>query len=573
MAVERVLVEKHVTVPMRDGVETYGDLYRPAEGGAVPGIVSRTPYDKEAFGGLLRVIPSALKLAEAGYAVLVTDTRGRFSSQGEFRPFLDDGPDGFDTVEWLAAQEYCDGNVGIFGASYFGATTMLAARERPPSLRCAISIITASDYFDDWTHYGGAFQLGFSGTWGLGLAATHLLRDDHGVAPEDARGLMAALADPAAALAHRPLHELPGLALPAVAPWWADWLEHDRRDAFWEDVRVSRDYDDFEVPILHVGGWFDLFSLGTVRNFMGLQQAGKAAQRLWMGPWSHSSYERYLGEVDFGGTGGVLLSGLPATYDAFLDQHLRGGPAPKHDPAVRYFVMGANAWREAEAWPPAEASELRLHLHSGGAANSARGDGALAADAPATGEPADRYVYDPRRPVPTEGGCLLQPPIGQPGPRDQRAVETRDDVLCYTSEPLTEPLTVAGPVSVELWAVTDGHDTDWTAKLVDVHQDGLALGLCDGIRRASFRDSLSEPAPVTPGEPTRYAIELSSVAYRFAPGHRVRLEISSSNYPRFDANPNTGEASWKAVETRPALQEVLHDGAHASALRVWVMPE
>ena len=572
MAVERVLVEKNVTVPMRDGVETYGDVYRPADGAPAPGIVSRTPYDKEALGGL-RALPSALKLAEAGYAVLVTDTRGRFSSQGEFRPFVDEGRDGFDTVEWLAAQEYCNGNVGIFGASYFGATTMLAARERPPSLRCAISIITASDYFDDWTHYGGAFQLGFSGSWGLGLAAAQLLRAEHGVAPEDAAGLMAAAADPAAALAQRPLPELPGLSLPAVAPWWAEWLEHDRRDAFWEDMRLSRDYEDFEVPILHVGGWFDLFSLGTVRNFVGLQQAGKAPQRLWMGPWSHSSYERYHGDVDFGGTGAVLFSGLPAAYDAFFDQHLRGAPAPAPDPAVRYFVMGANAWREAEAWPPPEASELRLHLRSGGAANSARGDGALAEQAPAAGEPADRYVYDPQRPVPTEGGCLLQAPIGQAGPRDQRAIEARDDVLCYTSEPLTEPLTVAGPVSVELWAVTDAHDTDWTAKLVDVHPDGLALGLCDGIRRASFRDSLSEPAPVTPGEPTRYAIELSSVAYRFAPGHRVRLEVSSSNYPRFDANPNTGEASWKAVETRPALQQVLHDDAHASALRLWVTPE
>ena len=348
---------------------------------------------------------------------------------------------------------------------------------------------------------------------------------------------MAAVDDPEATMAHRPLLELPGLSLPEVAPWWAEWLEHDRRDAYWEDIELSRDYDDFEVPILHVGGWFDLFSLGTVRNFVGLQQAGKAPQRMWMGPWSHGSYERYHGEVDFGATGPLLFSGLPEAYEAFFDQHLRGAPAPERDPAVRYFVIGANAWRDAEAWPPPEASELRLHLHSGGAANSARGDGALADEAPGGDEPADRYVYDPLRPVPTEGGCLLQLPIGQPGPRDQREVEARDDVLCYTSEPLTEPLTVAGPVSVELWAVTDAHDTDWTAKLVDVYPDGRALGLCDGIRRASFRDSLSDPAPVSPGEPAYYAIELSSVAYRFAPGHRVRLEVSSSNYPRFRRQP------------------------------------
>ena len=249
-----------------------------------------------------------------------------------------------------------------------------------------------------------------------------------------------------------------------------------------------------------------------------------------------------------------------------------GMDAPAHDPVVRYFLMGANEWRDADAWPPPAATELRLHLRSGGAANSARGDGALTESAPAGDEPSDRYAYDPQRPVPTEGGCLLQIPIGQPGPRDQREIEARDDVLCYTSEPLTEPLEIAGPVTAELWAVTDAPDTDWTAKLVDVSADGRALGLCDGIRRASFRDSLSEPSPVTPGEAARYEIELSSVAYRFEVGHRVRVEVSSSNFPRFDANPNTGEPSWRAVETRPAVQQVLHDADHPSAIGLWALP-
>ena len=572
MTVSRVLVEKHVTVPLRDGVETCGDVYRPADGPPVPGLVTRTPYDKEAIGRTA-VLPAPLKIAEQGYAVLVVDVRGRFSSQGEFHPFVNEGRDGYDTVEWMAAQPFCDGNVGIFGLSYYGATTLLAAKERPPSLRCAIAAITASDYFDDWTHYGGALQLGFSGTWGMGLAAAQLLREDNGVAPADAEALAAAAAAPPQTLRHRPLIEMPGVSRPKVAPYWAEWLEHDRRDDHWEALRISRDYAAIELPVMHVGGWFDLFTLGTVRNFMGMQAAGKAPQRLWMGPWSHTSYERYHGEVDFGATAPVILCGIADAYAAFLDQHLRGGPPPESDPVVRYFLMDANEWRDADAWPPPEAEARSLQLRSGGRANSARGDGALSEEPPAAEEPPDRYLYDPERPVPTEGGSLLQASVGQPGPRDQRAIEARDDVLCYTTPPLAEPLTVAGPVSVQLWAVTDAPDTDWTAKLVDVHPDGRALGLCDGIRRASFRDSLSEPAPVTPGEPVRYEIELGSTAYRFAAGHRVRLDVSSSNFPRFDANPNTGEPSWKAAETRPAVQQVLHDGGHPSALRLWVLPD
>ena len=358
MAVERVLVEKHVTVTLRDGVETRGDLYRPAEGPPVPGIVCRTPYDKEAIGAT-RVLPSPLKFAEAGYAVLVVDVRGRYSSDGAFAPFHNEGRDGYDTVEWMAAQPSCNGEVGIFGLSYYGATTLLATRERPPSLRCAVAAITASDYFDDWTHYGGALQLGFSGTWGMGLAAAQLLREDHGIPEEHAQALALAMASPLQTLRHRPLSELPGMSLPGVAPFWAEWLEHDRRDEHWEALRLSRDYTDFQVPVMHVGGWFDLFTLGTVRNFQGMHAAGVAPQRLWMGPWSHTSYERYHGDVDFGGTAPVGLCGIADAYLAFFDEYLREQSPEEPQPTVRYFLMGQNEWRDASAWPPPEARRSR----------------------------------------------------------------------------------------------------------------------------------------------------------------------------------------------------------------------
>ena len=567
--VGRVLVEKNVAVPLRDGVKTYGDLYRPAEGPPVPAIVTRTPYDKERGSLGLPVNPSPLKLAEQGYAVLITDTRGRFSSEGEFRPFLDEGPDGYDTVEWAAKQDWCDGNVAIYGPSYVGATTLLAARERPPSLRCAIAIITSDDYFDGWTYQGGALELGFTATWGMGLAAAQLLRSDHGIPEPQAQALMRAAANPHETLASRPLKDLPGIS--GASKFWADWVGHDRRDAYWEALRHSRDYSVFEVPIMHVGGWFDIFGLGTVRNFRGMTAAGKAPQHLWMGPWAHGSYERWLGELEFGATGPAAFCGIEPAYVKFLDRHLRGGQESL--PPVTYFLMGANQWRTAETWPPPEAREHVLHLHSGGRANSARGDGALSGEAPGRDEQPDRYLYDPARPVPSEGGPLLQVSIGLPGPRDQRAVEARDDVLCYTSPPLDGPLTVAGPVSVELWAVTDGPDTDWTAKLVDVHPDGRAISVCDGIIRARFRDSLEQPSPAKPGEPACYTIDLASTALRFDAGHRVRLEVSSSNFPRFDANPNTGGDNASATELRPAVQQVLHDASHPSMLRLWALPD
>ena len=322
--------------------------------------------------------------------------------------------------------------------------------------------------------------------------------------------------------------------------------------------------------MLHVGGWFDIFAQGTVANFLGMTQAQRAQQHLWMGPWAHSSYDRWLGEMEFGPESAAAFCGMDVVYNEFLDHHLKGAAA--EHPAVHYFLMGANEWRDAETWPPPEAAERTLHLHSEGRANSASGDGVLAERPPTGSERPDRYLYDPLRPVPTEGGPLLQLSVGLPGPRDQRRVEARDDVLCYTTEPLTAPLDVAGPVTVDLWAVTDGPDTDWTAKLVDVYPDGRALSLTDGVIRARFAESLAEPRPLVAGEPTPYTLDLANTAHRFGTGHRVRLEISSSNFPRFDANTNTGGANAKETDVRLAVQHVLHDAEHRSAVRIWVLP-
>ena len=570
--VSRVLVEKNIPIPLRDGVVTYADIFRPEDGDPVPGIITRTPYDKEVFAAAaLPIMPSALKLAERGYAVAVQDVRGRFSSEGEFNPFVNEAADGYDSVEWLAAQSWCDGGVAIYGPSYVGATTLLAAKAKPPSLKCAIPIITADDYYDGWTYQGGALQLGFTTFWGLGLAAAQALGRDRGLDPDHLAAAGRALLDPHETARTRPLAAMPGLSQPALAPWYRDWIGHDRRDGYWEALRHSDDYSRYEIPMYHVGGWFDIFGIGTVRNFQGMNGASPAAHHLLMGPWSHAYYDRYLGERDFGPTAAAAMSGAVLDYNRFLDQHLKGADADL--PAVRYFLMGANEWRKSGQWPPPEAQTQSWYLHSGGNANSARGDGAVVTTPPPGDQVPDRYFYDPLRPVPSEGGPTLHSGIGLPGPRDQSPIEARDDVLCYTSEPLEEPLVVAGPVKVVLWTVTDAPDTDFTAKLVDVQPDGRPVSVCDGIIRARFRDSFSEPSPVPEGEPARYEIDLASTAIVFPPGHRIRLEVSSSNFPRFDANPNTGGPLATETEIWPALQYVLHDDAHPSALELCVLPE
>ncbi|MYB22723.1 MAG: CocE/NonD family hydrolase [Chloroflexi bacterium] len=577
MAVERVIVEKNIEIPMRDGIILRADLYRPEgadqPGGAVPGIVTRTPYDKEMSGaGVVAVMPSALKLAERGYAVVVCDCRGRYASEGDFKPFHQEGPDGYDTLEWVAAQSWCDGNTAIYGPSYVGATTMLATREQPPSLRCAIPIITADDYYDGWTYQGGAFQLGFVGLWGSGLAATGFLQQDH-ARPVEAQPEMteAIMGNAFRLLGSRPLNAMPGISQEGVAPYWHEWLAHETRDEYWESVRHSADYSRFQVPMLHIGGWFDIFGIGTVRNFRGISAEGNPDQHLIMGPWAHTNYDRWLGEMEFGPTGAAVAANVIADINRFLDTHLKG--REREVPGVRWFLMGANEWRTDESWPPLNAEEQSWYLGSDGGGNLQWGDGRLTTEPPDEDHRWDEYMYSGYKPVLSEGGSTLQQAIGLPGPRDQSRIESRDDVLCYTSEPLAEAVDVAGPVEADIWFSSDRPDTDITIKLVDVHPDGKAVSLVDGIMRARFREGFDREVYLTPGEVVKVTVDLASLGHRFDVGHRIRLEVSSSNYPRFMANSNDGGSVNAATEMQTAINRIRRGGEYPSALRMYVLQD
>ncbi len=563
-----VVVEKGLEVPMRDGVMLAADVYRPRDDRPAPTLVTRTPYGKE-FTHYISAgnFPLPLKLAEEGYAVVVNDVRGRFASGGEFTPYVCDAADGHDAVEWSAGQPWSSGEIGVFGCSYLGLTALLAAREAPPSLRCAIAMVAPANPFLEMSN-------GSRLPWLLAQAVTHLHRSDHGVPEKSRKALFEALAAESWRRPWRPVATAPGLSEPGVAPYFQEMIRHDHLDDYWRAASPDADYARYRVPILHMGGWWDSFNLGTVRNFLGIRAATDQPQHLFMGPWGHQEYERIYGEYDLGPAAPIGVprrggGGIMQRYLDFLDRHLRGGTVEA--PPVTYFLVGPNEWRSAGSWPPPEARELALHLRSGGGANTSAGDGRLDPAPPEGPEPPDRYRYDPRDPVSRLDGPRVA--LELPGPQDHSWLERRLDVLCYSTAPLERPLAIAGSVELDLWAATDGPDTDWTAKLLDVFPDGRAVALRTGHLCARFRDSPSEPRRVPPNEAVRYRLELGSIACELPAGHRLRLHVSSSEWPDHLPNANTGEPVATGTRTRVASQRILHDAEHASALRLWVLPD
>lgn len=576
----RIIVEKDVEIPMRDGCVLRADLYRPDTADRLPVIINRTPYNK-ALPMVFALTLDAIRMAGAGYNVLVQDCRGRFASDGVFNCFTDEARDGYDTVEWAGVQPWSDGNVGMYGASYMGATQWLAAAERPPHLKAIAPAITASDYHDGWTYQGGAFALFFNVSWTMSaLAPPRLLRerqqrpDDKGAAKE-LGAVMGSIDTMRDSMEFLPLAEFPMFR--AGAPYFFDWLAHPAYDDYWRNVCIEEKHSQIEVPALNLGGWYDIFQGGTIRNFLGMRARGagdsaRGGQRLILGPWHHMlPLQNLVGGVDFGLQSNPLSVDLEGVHIKWFDRWLKGKQGGADSP-VRLFVMGINQWRDEKEWPPAGTEFRRFYLHSRGRANSLNGDGALSTDAPGD-EPADAYLYNPLDPTPTMGGGLCcYPGALQGGAWDQREVESRADVLVYSTEPLAEDTEVTGPITLTLYAASSAPDTDFTAKLVDVGPCGFARNLTDGIIRARFRESSSEEKLLSPGEVTEFTIDLWSTANVFKAGHRIRLEVSSSNFPRFDRNPNTGHPLFADAETRPAVQTVMHNRAHPSHLTLPLVP-
>src|SRR5579863_5989137 len=556
-----VRIEPGVTAKMRDGVVLRADIYRPKLDGKFPVLLQRTPYDKR------NSVSIGVRAAEGGFVAIIQDVRGRYSSEGDWYPFKHESDDGYDTVEWAAALPYSNGKVGMFGGSYVGATQMLAAIAHPPHLAGICPVVTASNYHDGWTYQGGAFEQWFNESWTSGLAQDTFDRTV-------AHNTNALLGVGKLPLTNYPLFNFADSSASlysskALAPYFLDWLAHPDYDDYWKRWSIEEHYADIDVPALTVAAWYDIFQGGSLLNYAGLRARGgdaaRSAQRLLVIIGGHAGGGEKIGDVDFGPAA--------AEFDedevtlSWYDYLLKGvqNRFAKEKP-VKIFVMGRNQWREEDDWPLERARSTKYFLHSDGGANSVRGSGSLSA-APQRKESPDHYLYDPANPVPTIGGPLCCDGWHLPaGPRDQRPVEAREDVLVYSTPAFSEDTEITGPIRLELFAKSTAVDTDFTAKLVDVSPDGFAQNLTEGIIRARYRDSQERPALMNPGEIYKFTIDLWSTSNVFLKGHGLRLEVSSSNFPRFDRNLNTGDAEGAGEKFVAATNTIYHDGEHPSAL-------
>ena len=567
-----VSLSPDVPVPMRDGTTQYADVYVPDGAGPFPVLLMRTPYNKTQAQDNIYAHPRWY--AGRGYIVVVQDVRGRWRSPGDWYPFAHEAEDGYDTVEWAARLPKSNGRVGMYGLSYVGATQLLAAVTAPPHLACIVPGTTASEYYEGWTYRGGALHLAFTESWAVNLAQDTARRRKLRELESD---LFTSFTTAGLTFGALPIKQYALLRREGIAPWFFDWLDHPARDEYWERWSIERRYTNVRVPAPHIAGWYDIFLDGSIRNYCGLrdqaaEERARAGQRLLIGPWHHVPWAPIVSGWDFGDE---ARSGVNEWQLRWFEHWLKGVPNNvPDDPPVRIFVMGENRWREEREWPLSRARATQYFLHGGGMANSLNGDGTLSRERPAE-EDADMFIYDPRAPTLSLGGrSCCRYLISPMGPADQRPVEITNGVLVYTTPPLPENLEVTGPVTAVLFAATTARDTDWTVKLVDVYPDGRAINIADGILRARYRKSISAPELLEPGGIYEYRVDLGSTSNLFRTGHRMRVEVSSSNFPCYDRNLNTGNGmgdEWIA-DCVVATQTIFHDLARPSHIVLPIVP-
>ncbi|MFK0283196.1 CocE/NonD family hydrolase [Streptomyces sp. NPDC090499] len=575
---DELVVDNDVMVPMRDGIRLRTDIFRPSGPGPYPVLVQRYPYTPH--DGIMAMFGKML--ARQGYAVLVQSCRGRYGSEGDFYPFHPDVDDSYDTVEWAAVQPWSNGRVGMYGMSYSGYTQWTAAIARPPHL-VAIAPFTCTWNWDESTWYfaPGVLQLGLAVSWSALMstqeaerrgmpapvpqfAASEKLMSTGGLGDLSKFGEMARLEveGTRALLDRRPLRDVEELR--ELAPWFRDWCDQDdARAPYWRRISAADHVQDIDLPVFHLAGWYDFFSKGGIDAYTTLTNQGatrrtREGQRLVIGPWNHNSTQ-VRPDAD-PSTGALVDFGPDAPVMRFFSHHLKGElPDYADEPRVRLYVMGDNVWREENEWPLARTEWTSYYLRG---ADSLR---SLSPQPPGE-EQADVFVYDPNDPVP--GPVRLGATYGDAVDLD--AVAHRPDVLVYTTPPLADELEVTGPVTLELWASSSVADTDFTAKLVDVFPDGTAVPVCQGIVRTGH----GVTQPRTLGAAYRYEISLWSTSTVFQAGHRIRLDVSSSEYPTYEPNPNTGERITHAsdAKTVTATQHVFHDALHPSRLVLPVIP-
>ena len=561
-----ILIERNLMAPMRDGILLATDLYRSADTVVAPALVMRLPYDKERS-----VNPDVIRMVQAGYHVVIQDTRGRFASQGDFQANFQEINDGADCYAWVAQQPWCDGRIGTLGSSYLGQVQWLAAPQMPDAVKALIVLIAPIDHYADVAYRGGVLNLGSMLFWcsmmALGEQGRRLAagRATH----EAMQNQLAAFGDLAQLYAILPLTAMPHLQ--DLAPHFFDWLAHPAYDDYWREID-ARNFAQIDKPVLHIGGWYDIFLNGTLQGFIGMRNGAKSAQarrqqKLIIGPWSHgTNWTASYHEQEFGLHASGDAANLAGVQLRWMERWVKGiANGIDQEAPVRIFVMGSNQWRDEMDWPLPDTRYTPYYLHSAGRANTLHGDGSLLLDLP-TREPADTFIYNPHDPVPSIGGANLTPFASSIGPRDQRSVELRDDVLVYTTPVLTQAVEVIGPITARIYVSSSTPDTDITCKLVDLHPDGRAMLLTDGILRLRYRHSFERPTLLQPDEIVPITIDLWSTANVFLPGHCIRIEVSSSCFPKFARNSNTGGevATESHDQYQTAINRIYHDAAHPS---------
>ncbi len=559
-------------VPMRDGVKLSTDVYRPGRNGQpvdgkFPVLLVRTPYNKTGSRA------DGEYLARRGFVVAAQDCRGRFASEGEFYAFVNEGKDGYDAIEWAAAQPWSNGKVGTFGGSYLAWDQYHAAMYRPPHLEAMFAVVGGANFYQEFGYPGGTLNLGWP-AWLLGTARTSQQAERN---PSLAEPLAAVMKDPGPWLREEPRKRGEIFReFPAHRRMYEDLYGHPNLDSYWKQrgfytTGYYREMKD--VPMLFLTGWYDYFGPGSIGSFAALSRIQKTTKKLIVGPWPHGVGGRECGDAWFGDSAGFDIR---ATMAAWFGQWLRGDPPPAGTEPVRIFRMGGGdgartasgklnhggEWRTAAAWPPPAASPVRYHLQAGGG---------LGTQAPAGTAAPSSFVFDPANPVPTIGGryalgavtpLCAQDQVCSPkilGCSDSKPLKERPDVLSFSTPPLESPVEATGTIRAKLWISSDAEDTDFTAKLVDVYPSGYALSLTDGQIRARFRKSFERPAPLKPGKVYEVTIDLGPTSNLFATGHKIRVDISSSNFPRFES------------QTRKARNAVYHDARRPSCIELPVI--
>ena len=587
--------ERNVMIPMRDGTRLAIDIYTPDSGGPYPLVLERTPYNKE--NATMMWSHTHTHLLENGYAVAIQDTRGRFASEGTWYPLLDDGwgpnRDGYDTVVWLGKHPACNGSIGTFGGSYSGNTQYLMAPTKPPGLKCMFVRQGSADLTEEWLYRGGVLELGLNLHWGT--------QESISAFANRSRYLTKTLGEDI----EEAYDTLPLLSGPQYADpfqWLKDFLSHPPEDqAFWDKWNFAKRHAEVDIPMLHFGAWYDIFVRATIANFTGLAEKAatekaRSSQKLFIGPWMHGPlvserFMRRVGELDFGPEAVIDFNKL---VQGWFDYWLKGEDTGiMTEPPITMFQMGTNKWKQFTQWPPLGVEYTNYYFREGASGSGASlNDGVLSTTEPTGSEPADNFVYDPKHPTRTQGGNTLYALPGckkllpkdlepadehmaelglQAGPRDQRQVE--DSCLTYTTPVLNEDVHVTGPVVVKLYISSTAEDTDFVAKLTDVWPDGRSILITDGILRARYRNSKVKPVPLTPGKANLLSIDLWSTSNVFKKGHRIRVSVSSSNFPRYGRNLNVWKTDARIDDAIVATNTVYHDPERPSHIVLPVMPK